>query len=331
MRRSMIPWLVLIGLTIVFAGFFVLLLTQAQLVWEPLTPQELEALRQSVHPQPHQELVFHGSEGALSSRWNWISSRLFPGVLLADAKINERSLTLAVDTGVLTDEPILLYAPTAQAVGLRLTAESSPLSPPEPGLTFPTFQGVADKLELGGLVAYHVPVRVVAAHHRLKSLGLSLFSLNGFIGLSFLERFAATWDFEHHRLLIRRQPWEGSGLALSLHKAELEHEGERERFYYVEGFLDGQGPYQVLIDTGASSPVLLVAGRVAQAYGQKRFRVRRLKLGEIELEDLPAINLAAELGREVPIDVIVGTGLLRAKGFKRLTVDFLAAKLYVER
>ncbi|MDW8031790.1 MAG: hypothetical protein RMJ29_08290 [Candidatus Bipolaricaulota bacterium] len=113
----------------------------------------------------------------------------------------------------------MLYALTAQALGLRLTAEGFSLSPPEPGLQFPTFQGVAEKLEVGGLVLSHVPVRVVAAHHRLKALGLPLFSLDGFLGISFLERFVATWDLEAHRLYLRRGPWEGPAPALPLHKA----------------------------------------------------------------------------------------------------------------
>ncbi|MCS6936090.1 MAG: hypothetical protein RMJ96_03060 [Candidatus Bipolaricaulota bacterium] len=46
------------------------------------------------------------------------------------------------------------------------------------------------------------------------------------------------------------------------------------------------------------------------------------------------MNLESILGRELPkgsFDVILGTGLLRAKGFKRLTLDFLASKFYLER
>ncbi|MCX8103844.1 MAG: hypothetical protein N3E42_05370, partial [Candidatus Bipolaricaulota bacterium] len=68
--------------------------------------------------------------------------------------------------------------------------------------------------------------------------------------------------------------------------------------------------------------------------GQERFLVGRLKLGEIELEDLPVMNLESILGRELPkgsFDVILGTGLLKAKGFKRLTLDFPAGKLHLER
>ncbi|MDW8031789.1 MAG: hypothetical protein RMJ29_08285 [Candidatus Bipolaricaulota bacterium] len=46
------------------------------------------------------------------------------------------------------------------------------------------------------------------------------------------------------------------------------------------------------------------------------------------------MNLESILGRELPkgsFDVILGTGLLRAKGFKRLTLDFPAGKLYLDR
>ena len=328
MKRPMILLLVLVGLLVVGAGLLVLLITQARLLWEPLAPQELEALRQAVRPEPATEMTLLGSEGIISSRWNWLASRLFAGVLLADVKLNGRPVSLVVDSGVTIEEPISLYASTARRVGVRLTAEDPTVT--ERGLEVPNFRGVVDRLELGELRAQSVPVRVLAVYQRLKALGLSLYQVDGFIGISLLERFAVTWDFQHHHLEFRRRAFEGRGLALPLHKQELEGE-QRERFYYVEGLLDGQGPYQVLIDTGASTPALFVSSRIAQAYGQERFRVKRLQLGELTLEDLLAIDIEKELGRELPIDIILGTGLLKAKGIKRLTLDFLAGKLYAER
>jgi len=326
----MILLLVLVSLLVGGAGLLFLLITQAQLLWEPLAPQELEALRQAVRPEPATEMTLLGSEGIISSRWNWLASRLFAGVLLADVKLNGRPVSLVVDSGVTVEEAIVLYASVARTIGIRLTAEASGMRFPERGLVLPSFRGVVDHLELGELSAQSVPVQVVAGHQRLKSLGLTLYHVDGFIGLSLLERFAVTWDFQHHHLEFRRRAFEGRGLALPLHKQELEGE-ERERFYYVEGFLDGQGPYQVLIDTGASVPALFVSSRIAQAYGQERFRVKRLQLGELTLEDFLAIDIEKELGRELPIDIILGTGLLKAKGIKRLTLDFLAGKLYAER
>ncbi len=330
-------WFIPVGLLLALVGFLILLVTQARLVWEELTPQELEALRQAVRSAPEAEMVFHGTEGVLSSRWNWLASRLFPGVLLIDVKINDQDVTLVVDSGVLAEEFLLLYADRARAVDARLIAEAPPIHPPERGRQFPSFRGVVNRLELGELVVERALVRVVAARHRLKALGLSLFQVEGFVGLSFLKQFAATWDLEHHRLHLQRQVIERPGLAAPLQQAEFESEGERVRFYYVEGFLNGDPrPYRLLIDTGASTPVLLVSGQIAQAYGEGRgrFRIKRLKLGEIELEDLPAINLEVILGGKLPkgsIDVILGAGLLKAKGFKRLTLDFLAGKLYAER
>lgn len=318
MRRRMIIWLVASGLVLALIGLVVLVFTQARLVWEPLTPHELEALRQAVRSEPQPEMSFHGAEGVLDSRWNWISSKLFPGVLL--------------------EEPLLLYAHRAR--GVQLLAEAPPMQPPERGLRFPSFRGVADRLEVGGLVLERVPTRVVAARHRLKALGVPLFQVEGFLGISFLKRFAATWDLEHHRLYLQRYPVERSGPGISLHQAEFESEGERIRYYYVDGFIDGQGPYRTLIDTGASVPVLMVISRIAQVHGagQEQFRVRHLQLGDIELEDLPTIDIQALLGRkEFPkeagaeMEIILGTSLLRAQGFKRLTLDFLAGKLYLER
>lgn len=325
------------GLFLALIGFLILLITQARLVAEPLTPQELEALRQAVRPHPQQGMILRGSEGVLSSKWNWISSRLFPGVLLADVKINDRDVTLVVDTGVTAEELLTLYVDTARAVGVQLTAEAALIHlPDEPHHQFPSFRGLVSRLKLGDLVVEHASARVVAARYRLKSLGVPLFQVPGFVGLSLVEQFATMFDLEHYRVHLRRQAIERPGLVVPLHKAEFEHEGERAHFYYVEGFLDSQGPYRVMIDTGASAPVLLVSSRVAQSHGagRERFRIKRLKLGEIELEDLPVINLESILKRELPpgsFDILLGTGLLRAKDFKHLTLDFLAGKLYLER
>ncbi len=331
MKRPMILLLVLVSLLVVGASLLFLLITQARLLWEPLAPHELETLRQAVRPESKTEMTLAGSEGIITSKWNWLAARLFAGVLLADVKLNGRPVALVVDSGVTMEEAIVLYASVARKIGIRLTAEAPPVKLPEPGLELPSFHGVVDRLELGELRAQSIPVRIVAGHQRLKSLGLTLYQVDGFIGISFLERFAVTWDFQRHHLELRHRAFEGQGLAAPLHKLEREIEGERGHFYHVEGLLDGQGPYQVLIDTGASTPVLLVSKRIAHAYGQERFRVKRLQLGELILEDLPAIDIEKMLGREVPIDIILGTGLLKAKGIKRLTLDFLAGKLYAER
>ncbi len=328
---------VLVSLLLTLIGFSVLLLMQVRLVWEELTPQELEALQQTVRPEPEMKMTLSGSGGILSSPWSWIASRLFPGVLLVDAKINGRDVTLVVDTGITVEEFLLLYADTARTVGIRLTTAAPSVAVPGQDRQFPAFRGIVDRLELGELVVQLAPVRVVAARQRLKALGLTLFQVDGFVGISFLERFAVTWDLQRNYLEVRQQLVERSGLTALLHKAEHELAGQQVRFYYVEGFIDGQGPYKILIDTGASTPSLLVSGRIAQAYGasQKQFRIGHLKLGEIELEDLPALNVEALLGRAVleglPIEMILGTGLLKVKGFKSLTLDFLAGKLYAER
>ncbi len=169
-------WLAYRGrLPLRFIGLVILFVTQARLVWETLTPQELAALRQAVRPEPQVEMAISGSDTVVGSWYNWLASHLFPGVLLVEAKINKRNLTLVVDTGVDVAEPLLLYAKAARVTGIRLVSEAPPVAVPEHDRQFPAYHGVADQLELGKLIMHRVPVRVVAAHHRLKSLGLTLF------------------------------------------------------------------------------------------------------------------------------------------------------------
>ena len=93
----------------------------------------------------------------------------------------------------------------------------------------------------------------------------------------------------------------------------------------VECFVNNSGPFSCFIDTGTSAPVF-VPRETWQALGlegQKQAYLE-VRLGELELKDVPAIKANVK-------HITIGSNIFQAQGLKRLTLDFLAGKLYAER
>ena len=97
----------------------------------------------------------------------------------------------------------------------------------------------------------------------------------------------------------------------------------------LSGFLDGQGPFNLLLDPGA--PVLVVAPQVAE---QLRLAGKRLSV-KLEIQQLPELTQPVyvdERLREAQTDGVRLDGLL-GRSFLQLwqvTVDFERQMLYFE-
>jgi hypothetical protein len=91
----------------------------------------------------------------------------------------------------------------------------------------------------------------------------------------------------------------------------------------------------MLIDTGTSDAKILVSDELLPALGWKgKVLVQHLQLGEIELKDVLAIPAHEQEATGVKLKgavILIGNGVFQSQGFRRLTLDFLAGKLYAER
>jgi len=277
------------------------------------------------------ELIFTGPlKFEARSRWTQWAMRLFPGHFMVDAKVDSRKVTLLVDTGaaltVLSPKVATAAHASLMAVGPEITHWQQKI---------PTYLGYVQELEISGLKAYHVPVLILGKQPVLKLLGLPVYRVDGLLGMSLMEKLAVTLDWRTGTVTFHREPLSLEVPSAPLRLFEQELHGFKILSPIVDGFLDEAGPYMILIDTGASPAEILVSDELLEALGWKgRVLVRHLKLGEIELKDVPAIPAREREATGVKLKgpvMLIGGGFFQAQGIKRLTLDFLGGKLYAER
>ncbi len=199
------------------------------------------------------------------------------------------------------------------------------------GQETPTYLGWLHELNLHGLKCHGVPILVLGKQLVLKLLGIPVWSLDGFLGMEPLRHMAITLDYRRGTVLFQLIPYVPSSGALfaDLKLREQEWAGFRCVMPIVEGFVEEAGPFPCLIDTGGSAVAGIGDDLIPKLDWREGRRIRQLRLGTIELRGVPALSGKAG-GRKLTGAILVGSGLFQAQGFKRLTLDFLAGKLYAE-
>jgi len=188
------------------------------------------------------------------------------------------------------------------------------------------YMGWVRELELGNLTVQGLPVLVLGNQPVLKLLGLPVWSLDGLLGMEVLQRLAFTLDYERGVVILYRESPSIQAPSAPLRLLHDRGPGKIEHARpIVDCFLEDAGPFPCWLDTGTSAPVL-VPLKTWEAQGLEDRHPARLalKLGEIELSKVPAVRA------NVPY-IVIGSNIFQAQGFKRLTLDFLAGKLYLER
>ncbi len=333
MRRGLVKLLIialvavitLIGLFIWFGGKLV------ALEYEDFPQRELEKLWVPRGEAPRLSFSGHLQVEA-SSPWTWWAMKLFPGHLMVDAKVDSCKVTLLVDTGAgLT----VLSPQAAVAAQASLIKEGPEII--HWNQRIPTQLGWVPKIEIAGLVAYNVPVLVLRKQPTLKLLGISVYQVDGFLGMSLMEGLAVTLDWRTGAVTLRREPFLLKAPSAQLRIFEQKLHGFKVLSPMVDGFLDGAGPYMTIIDTGMSYTEVLISDELLQVLGwqgREKIPVQLLRMGEIELKGIIAVPAHKHEARGSKLSgpvMLIGSGLFQAQGFRRLTLDFLAGKLYAER
>lgn len=334
MYRRPIILLVVLGGMLLLILLMLFILSRGQIVFLEFKdfPQN-ELKRLQLADTYFRELTFSGSlEVESYSPLTYWAMKLFPGHFLIKAQVGDRKVTLLVDTGA---SLVVLSPDVAVAAQASLARDGPEIT--HWNQSIPTYLGWVQELDINGLVAHNVPVLVLGKQPTLKILGLPVYRIDGFLGMSLMEKLAVTLDWRTGVVTFRREP---ARLQLApsapLRLMEQELHGFRMPYYVSDAFIDGAGPYMALIDTGASDPEILISGELLQALGwrEERRLIRQLKLGEIELKDVwavPARQKEATGGRLSGRVILISSGVFQAQGFERLTLDFLAGKLYAER
>ena len=273
------------------------------------------------------QLTLNGPmETQVGSAWTRWALKFLPGTFLVDVRINGRKTSLALDTGV----PRSFLSPQV-AVDARVALTSSRLTIDfgVEGRKVPIYMGYIQELELGDFRIQNLPVIVSGNQPVIELLGLPLWNFDGLLGMEPLRRLALTLDYERGIVIFHQEPIpppQGASALLQIVSLKAPGlEGLELARPIVEGFVNSRGPYPCFIDTGTSAPVS-VPPEIWQALGLegKKQAQLEIRLGELQLKGVPAVR--ANVGQ-----ILIGSNIFQAQGFKRLTLDFGAGKLYVER
>jgi len=272
----------------------------------------------------------------ISAWWYWLSKRFSPGVFWVDAKVNGHKVHLVLDTGSNTTD---LDPQVAVNAKVTLTEKRGIAFGARKEWTTSFYWGQLQELEIDGLLARNLPVTVRTKRRVFKLLGIPIYHEDGFLGMDLLQHLAIRMDFQNGVVTLSREPLSSKGYSAPLRVIEasqspvmVEGRGGIGPLPIVEGLVDNSGPFPFLIDTGASGPAL-IGKEVWKALGLEgregeKVTLERVKLGEIELHNVPAIKDEAEHRRKI---ILLGSGIFLSNGYKRLTLDFLTGKLYAER
>lgn len=261
-----------------------------------------------------------------SSRWTYWAMKLLPGTFLVDTKINGYRASLVVDTGAFASLLSPHLATKAQVSLIQKRPKVALLQDIKQDI----YVGLVHELTIGDLRVVNLPVIVPDRQAVIKLLGIPIWRLDGLLGMETLQRLAFTLDYAQGIVILRREPVSPQGDSAPLQIVSLKPtipglEGFELHRPIVEGFVNSHGPYPCFIDTGTSAPVS-VPPEIWQALGLENQKQAQLeiRLGELQLKGVPAVR--ANVGQ-----ILIGSNIFQAQGFKRLTLDFLAGKLYLER
>lgn len=275
--------------------------------------------------------------GALKAMTNssWLARKFLPGTFLVNVEVNSRKVSLVIDTG----SGFTVLSPQA-ALGAKVTLKETDKvgKAIHWGKEVPIYSGRIRELRIEGLVARNVPIGVLGLQPTLKLLSLPVYHLDGFLGIDLLKHLAIDLDLQKGIITFSRGPLPMEAKVVpsaSLQLQEIEQQIDEQRGVrvvpIVEGVIDDRGPFQFFIDTGTSAPAL-VGEEVWQALGlgeDKKVTLEGVQLGTVSLEKVPAVKgSGAEFWKDV---ILLGNNIFLANGYKHLTLDFLAGKLYAER
>lgn len=316
-------WLILGIIAIAIGLALSFLLTGGQLVSLEYTDFPRDKLEKFITAETLEaELTLSGPpEAEVGSPWTPWAMKLLPGTFLVDVKINGHPASLVVDTGAAQT----VLSPRI-AVAAQVSLTSSRLIVQHGGGEVPVYMGWVQELELRDLKVQGLPVLVSGKQPVLKLLGLPVWSLDGLLGMETLQRLAFTLDYGRGIVIFRRESPSIQAPSAPLRLLQDRGPGDIEQARpIVDCLLEGSGPFPCWLDTGTSAPVLVPpeVWEMLGLEGQKRTRLR-IRLGEIELTDVPAVRARYSY-------IMIGSNIFQAQGFKRLTLDFLAGKLYLER
>jgi predicted aspartyl protease len=286
---------------------------------------QLEKSLRRVENPPKEVKIEGPNEVTVRSLWTWLAMKIYPGAFLIPMRANGVRASFLLDTGA----ALTTVSPKVAIASQAVLMQRGPTILIE-GQEALTYLGRLPTLEIAGLKLHEVPIIVLNKQLVLKILGIPLWSLDGFFGMEPLRHMVISLDYRRGDVSFRRNPSLPGALSADLKLLEREVGGLKGWIPIVEGFVEGAGPFPCFIDTGGSAIAGVGDDLLQQLGWPEVHHISKIQLGDIELKDVPAIS-GKRGGRSIKGVILIGSGLFQSQGFRRLTLDFLAGKLYAER
>jgi len=298
-------------------------------VIEPISPaqlQRLQALQTSADVPESEQYQIAGSASRATVPFHAIHAN--------SVQVNGIRASLFFDTG---SPGTMIPADVAIRANVPLTSD-----PPEkdrfPWGEVTVYRAILPSLKIGSLEIKNVPVGVLADKVIFKLGGIfPLSNFGGLVGLDVMKHFALQLDLGHDKLTLIRPTSETKAVLQGLPSVPFELVKEK---ITVRATIEGQGPYQLFIDTGAGINRVIVSEKVGQDLKipqiatdvkmilskKSSFSIRSFQLGPIEFHDLVGVAIS----KEIPLSEF--DGVIATEIFKGYTLifDFTDNKLYLK-
>lgn len=286
-------------------------------------PQDRLQFARSI-PPPEDPLQIEAPDqtSARCDSANNTAGAVFPGHMFVDVAINgRRTARMLVDTGA-----------GNTVVGPQIAADGDVALSSVQGTAYimkmqiPITVAQAQSLQVGKARATNVPMIVWRKDVVFNFAGIPVWSMDGLLGMDFLQHFAVVLDYRRSQVDLLRQPYAaGDAPRAALTVTNDESAGLAQYRPVMAASINGQ-TVSSLLDSGQSVPLVIPRQTWdALNLGALPMRMVDFQAGDIVLKGV----LARRTDRYE--HVIVGPSAFFGSGYKRLIMDFPAQKLYVEK
>jgi predicted aspartyl protease len=191
-----------------------------------------------------------------------------------------------------------------------------------PGKEFKITLGKVKDLSIGSLMTHNAPVFIPSARVNTRLFGMTIIRYHGILGLNTLRNLSVTFTFQDDAVIFSNERYSPTGS-----ENETRFEIRKGTLYpYILGScsVNGKRFCEYTFDTGASNLVLPKSAWKKLGFSS----TEKSKLVTLRIADTTFENVRASYDEQLKNEILVPLSVFADGGFKEVTMDSLAGKLY---